>query len=55
MKPAILRDQFTVIATADTQTHSERVRSSHDAFRLAAVIHNDAAQQSGAQSRLQVT
>lgn len=34
MKPAILQDQFTVIAAADMQSHSEWVKSSHDAFRL---------------------
>lgn len=48
IKPVILRDQFTVIAVADEQTYSEGVQSSHDAFRLTAVIHNDYALQSEA-------
>lgn len=40
MKLVILTHQFTVIATSDEQSRSERAQSSHDAFRLTAAVHN---------------
>lgn len=40
MKLVMLTHQFTVIATSDEQSRSERAQSSHDAFRLTAAVHN---------------